>query len=415
MEKDNINLLDWYSDLEKILRDGAKKMMQELLEVEAEIYITKFKKLVDAHNNRLVKRNGYMPKREILTGIGPILVRKPRVRDARQGEKFTSHILPPYLRKIPSLDNLIPVLYLKGLSTGDFSTALSSILGPSYKGYSAKSVERLKSKWMEEYKLWAKRDLSKKKYVYIWADGIHFNVRLGDTTNKKICFLVIIGATSDGKKELLGVADGYRESTLSWKALLQDLSTQGLSYQPKLAIGDGALGFWAAIRETWPETEHQRCWVHKTANILDKMPKSTQPKAKKCIHDMYLAETRELALKAYDRFEFLYKELFPKAFKCLEKDKDNLFQFYNFPAVHWQHIRTTNPIESTFATVRLRSKKTKGCGSREASLMMVFKLCSEAEKRWKKLKGYKRIPEIIRGVTFVDGFTEEEWEVRKAA
>jgi transposase-like protein len=268
---------------------------------------------------------------------------------------------------------------------------------------------------MKDYETWRCRDLTGKNYVYVWADGIYFNVRLEDAENSKMCFLVLMGALEDGSKELIGVLDGYRESKSSWQMLILDLQERGLVRQPRLAIGDGSLGFWSAIEEIWPETAHQRCWVHKTANILDKMPKSVQGKAKQHIHDMYLAETKKDALKAFDLFEMLYKDKFPKAFNCLEKDKDVLFSFYDFPAIQWQHIRTTNPIESTFATVRHRTRKTKGCGSRRATLMMVFKLCIEASKRWRKLQGYSRIMEIVEGIQFIDGLTAQEWELRKAA
>lgn len=416
MKNCNTELKDWFSSLENILRDGARRMMQSILESEADAYVREFSAVIDENNRRMIKRNGYCPERSILTGLGPISFRKPRVRDDRPGHRFTSQVLPPYLRKVASLENLIPALYLKGVSTQDFGTALESILGPDYKGFSAKSVERLKEVWMKDYESWRCRDLSEKNYVYVWADGIYFNVRLEDAENSKMCFLVLMGALEDGSKELIGVLDGYRESKSSWEMLILDLQERGLGKQPKLAVGDGSLGFWSAIEEIWPETVHQRCWVHKTANILDKMPKSVQGKAKQHIHDMYLAETKKDALKAFDSFEMLYKDKFPKAFTCLEKDKDVLFSFYDFPAIHWQHIRTTNPIESTFATVRHRTRKTKGCGSRKATLMMVFKLCLEASKRWRKLQGYAKIKKIIEGIRFIDGFTAQEWEeLRKAA
>jgi transposase-like protein len=415
MKNDSTEFEGWFSSLENVLRTGARRLMQSILEEEANEYVRRFEALVDDKQRRIVKRNGYSPQRSIVTGIGPIDVKKPRVLDRRQDHSFTSQILPPYLRKVPSVENLIPALYLKGLSTMDFGKALESILGPEYKGFSPKSVERLKAKWMEEYDEWRRRELTGKNYVYVWADGIYFNVRLEDAENKRMCFLVLMGALEDGTKELIGVLDGYRESKASWQSLLSDLSERGLSKQPKLAVGDGSLGFWAAIEEVWPETAHQRCWVHKTANILDKMPKSVQGRAKQQIHDMYLAETREEAFKAYDQFQMLYQDKFPKAFQCLEKDKDVLFSFYDFPAVHWQHIRTTNPIESTFATVRHRTNKTKGCGSRKATLMMVFKLCREASLRWRKLQGYSRILELVEGVRFIDGLTADEWEQRKAA
>lgn len=299
-------------------------------------------------------------------------------------------------------------LYLKGISTGDFTEALEAILGENAKGLSASTIVRLKKQWEQDYKEWAKRDLSGTRYVYFWADGIYFNVRLEDTENKRQCFLIIIGAWIDGTKELVAVLDGYRESKLSWMELLSSLKQRGLTEGPRLAIGDGGLGFWAALREVYPDTGEQRCWVHKTANILDRMPKSVQPKAK--IHDIYLAPTKQQALVACNSFLTLYGKKFPEACECLSKDKDVLFTFYEFPAEHWIHIRTTNPIESTFATVRLRTEKTKGCGTRPATLTMVFKLVLETKKTWKKLKGYKLIPRVLEGTTFIDGEVPEEGE-----
>lgn len=389
--------------LEEIIREGARRVLQAAIENEVSAYIDLFKDLRDATGRRMVVRHGFLPERSLLTGIGPIPVKQPRVRDKREGKSFTSAILPRYLRRVPSLDNLIPTLYLKGISTGDFTEALEAILGDNAKGVSASTVVRLKRQWEEEYRQWAKRHLLAKRYVYFWVDGIYFNVRLEDPENKKQCFLVIIGALEDGTKELVAVADGYRESKLSWMELLASLKERGLSEGPKLAVGDGGLGFWAALRESYPDTKEQRCWVHKTANILDKMPKSVQDKAKEKIHDIYLAPTREQALVAYNSFLSLYGKKFPQACECLVKDKDVLFTFYDFPAEHWVHIRTTNPIESTFATVRLRTEKTKGCGTRLATLTMVFKLAKEAQTTWKKIKGYRLIPKVLEGATFVDG------------
>jgi len=295
-------------------------------------------------------------------------------------------------------------LYLKGISTGDFPQALSAILGPSVKGLSATNVVRLKSMWEEEYRQWVQRDLSDKEYVYFWADGIYFNVRLDD---ERMCILVIMGADKGGNKELVAVSDGYRESTISWKETLLDLKRRGLQRGPHLSIADGGLGYWAALAEVFPESREQRCWVHKTANILDKLPKSMQSKAKAHIHEMYRAESKQSALAAYDHFVTAYKDKYPKALACLEKDKDVLFTFYDFPAMHWIHIRTTNPIESTFATVRHRTKRTKGCGSRTATLTMVFKLTQEAQKTWKKLKGYTLIPLVLEQRVFIDGELQE--------
>ena len=392
--------IDGKTALEELLREGARQMLQQAIEVEVAEYVDAHKSLLGEDGKRVVVRNGHGRERDILTGVGPLAVRQPRVNDKRPGEKFTSSILPPFMRRVPSIDALIPCLYLKGISTGDFGEALEAILGPQAKGLSATNIVRLKECWKHDYEAWRQQDLSDKHYVYIWVDGIHFNVRLDD---ERSCVLVIIGATQDGKKELLAVQDGYRESKLSWKEILRDLKARGLSQLPALATGDGALGFWAAASEEFPETRRQRCWVHKTANILDKMPKSVQSKAKTRIHDMYMADTKKNALKAYDEFLALYEAKYPKACECLSKDKDDLFTFYDFPAEHWIHIRTTNPIESTFATVRLRTKRTKGCGSRTATLTMVYKLVEQAEKHWRKLNAHKLILKLIEGATFTDG------------
>jgi transposase-like protein len=294
---------------------------------------------------------------------------------------------------------------LKGISTNEFPTALSAILGEGAKGLSAANIVRLKQCWEEEYKKWSKRDVSDKKYVYFWVDGIYFNVRLDD---ERSCILVIMAADEAGKKELVAVSDGFRESKTAWKELLLDLKDRGLKMGPKLAVGDGALGFWAALDEVFPKTRRQRCCVHKTANILDKMPKSIQSKAKSMIHDMYMAETKAAALKAFDHFVESFESKYPKAVECLTKDKKDLFTFYDFPGIHWIHIRTTNPIESTFATVRNRTKRTKGSGSRTATLTMVYKLSLEAEKTWKKLKGYKLLKLVLEEKRFLDGELQEK-------
>ena len=398
------------SALERLISEGARRMLKEALEVEVAEYIEKHAHLRDGNGRLVVVRNGSLPERELVTGVGPLEIKQPRVRDGREGEKFTSAILPPYMRRVPSIDALIPALYLKGISTGDFTEALQAILGPNATGLSATNIVRLKKIWEREYEEWNERDLSGKRYVYLWADGIYFNVRLEED---RTCILVLMGTLEDGTKELVAVHDGYRESKLSWKEVLFDLKRRGLKRGPKLAIGDGALGFWAALREDFPRTRQQRCWVHKTANVLDKMPKKVQASAKKKIHDMYMSPTRKDALEAFDGFVKLYSAKYPKACECLEKDKDVLFAFYNFPAEHWRHIRTTNPIESTFATVRLRTKRTKGCGSRMATLTMVFKLALEAEKHWRRINGYRLLAKVIEGVKFADG--EEKMIEDKAA
>jgi transposase-like protein len=373
------------------------------LAIEAEVadYIEAHRHIVEeATGRRLVVRNGRLPGREIQTGLGPVPVSQPRVNDRREGRKFTSCILPPYLRRLPSIEALIAVLYLKGVSTNDFPEALHAILGENAAGLSPTSIVRLKEAWRGEYEAWATRDLTGRRYVYFWADGIYFTVRL---TDERPCLLVIMGAAEDGTKELVGLWDGERESRLSWLELLRDLKRRGLQVSPKLCVGDGALGFWAALPEVFSEAREQRCWVHKTANVLDKMPKKVQPAAKRLIHEIYMAETKKDALKAFDEFLACYGAKYPKACECLVKDKDVLLTFYDFPAEHWVHLRSTNPIESTFATVRHRTRQTKGCGSRLATLSMVFKLCREAEKHWRRLNGHHLILKVISGVRFEDG------------
>ena len=319
---------------------------------------------------------------------------------AGQKFKFTSKILPPYLRRTKAVEEMIPWLYLKGVSTGDFSEALGALLGKDAPGLSASTVVRLKQVWEDEYKDWSRRDLSSKRYVYIWVDGIHFNIRLEE---HRQCILVVMGATADGKKELIAVQDGYRESEQSWKEILLDLKARGLDIDPELAVGDGALGFWKALPQVWPSTRAQRCWCHKTANVLNKMPKSQQPRAKAAIHEIWMAGTRNDAERAFDLFIEAYEAKYPQATQCLAKDRDALLAFYDFPAEHWKHLRTTNPIESTFATVRLRTKRTKGAGSRVAYLTMVFRLAQAAERKWRKLNGHQLLGDVIRGVQFKDG------------
>lgn len=393
--------------LEETLKEGARRLLQQAIEMEVEEYIQSHRNETDSQGKRRVIRNGYLPEREIQTGLGKLPVKQPRVRDKEGTQSFVSSILPPYLRRTPSLDSLIPALYLKGVSTGDMSEALKAILGDS-QGLSATNVTRLKLIWEAEYGDWQKRSLEDKRYVYIWADGIYFNIRLSDD---RPCFLVIIGALPCGKKELVAIHSGFRESKISWLETLQDLKARGMETPPELAVGDGALGFWPALEEVFPGTRQQRCWVHKTANILDKLPKSQQPGAKEMIHEMYMSATKEEGLKAFEKFLRVHEAKYPKACECLAKDKEQLFTFYDFPAMHWQHIRTTNPIESTFATVRHRTRLTKGCGSVRATLMMVYKVASEAEKKWRRLRGYELIKKVIRGIRFKDG--EEVVETEK--
>jgi transposase-like protein len=388
------------SALEEVLRNGARRLLQEAIEIEVSEYIQLFKEVKDGMNQRIVTRNGYLPERDILTGLGAINVKQPRVRDKREGASFLSKILPKYKRRTPSLEAVIPELYLRGISTNNFPEALAALLGENAAGLSATNVTRMKEVWEKEYQAWQTKRFDGMRYVYIWADGIYFNIRLDED---RPCMLVLIGATEDGHKEFIGFYDGVRESKQSWKDLLQNLKSRGLVIQPSLAVGDGALGFWAALEEEYPQCRQQRCWVHKTANILDKMPKSVQPNAKRMIHEMYLSPTKEKAFKAYDEFLAHYSAKYPGATRCLERDKEQMFNFYDFPAEHWQHVRTTNPIESTFATIRHRSRQTKGCGNRMATLTMVYKLGTMAQKGWRRLKGFALLSKVVAGVKFKDG------------
>jgi len=387
--------------IEGVLRKGAQQMLQRAIQEEVAGYLEAHREVLEPETGRqMVVRNGHMPERSIQTGIGPVRVCQPRVRDRRGGEKFRSKLLPPYMRRIPSLEGLIPLLYLKGLSTNEFPEALKAILGEEAGGLSPATIVRLKAGWEDEYREWAQGSLEGKRYVYFWADGIYLNVRL---TEERPCVLVIVGALEDGTKELVALMDGERESHLSWAEVLRNLKGRKLSQGPTVAVGDGALGFWAALEESFPGCRQQRCWVHKTANVLDKLPKKVQPGAKQRIHEMYLSPTKKAALEAYEDFANDYQAKYPKACECLQKDRDVLFTFYDFPAEHWIHLRTTNPIESTFATVTHRQRQTKGNGSRMAALTMAFKLAREAEKHWKKLHHYGLLLKVMQGVKFEDG------------
>jgi len=388
------------SALDELVREGARRILQQALEFEVEEFISRHRQARDEQGRLGVVRNGHLPEREVVSGVGPLAVRQPRVRRRDGGERFTSSILPPFLRRLPSVDNLIPALYLRGISTNQFEAALEAILGPGAAGLSATNIVRLKASWQKEYEEWSTRDLSDQRYVYWWADGLYFQVRLGQD---RPCLLIIVGTREDGRKELVAIYDGIRESKLSWQEVLCDLKSRGLKQGPALAVGDGALGFWAALEEELPETRWQRCWVHKTLNVLNKLPKSTQPHAKGLLHEIAQAPTRQQAERAFDRFLTEYDSKYPKAADCLAKDRDKLLTFYDFPAEHWQSIRSTNPIESTFATVRHRTRQTKGCGSRLATLSMVYKLGVEAERSWRRLKGYRFIAHILKGDRFVDG------------
>jgi transposase-like protein len=389
--------------LTEVLRHGALSMLIQAVEAEAAQWIDDHAGVVDDEGRRRVVRNGHAEPRTVVTGVGPLAIAMPRVHDRRpaaERERFTSKILPPYLRKAKAIDELIPWLYLKGVSTGGFEEALRALLGPDCPGLSATTVARLLTTWQDEQQAWSQRDLSGKHYVYVWADVVHFNVRLEEDRQ---CILVLMGATADGSKELIAVQDGHRESEQSWMGMLRDLKARGLTIDPKLAVADGALGFWAACRQLWPETREQRCWVHKTANVLDKLPQRLQGEAKDKLHQIWMAPGRKTATEAFDLFISTYEAKYPGATACLQKDREALLTFYDFPAEHWAHLRTTNPIESTFATVRLRHSRTKGNGSRKACLAMVFKLAASAQQHWRKLNGSDRLGDVIAGIVFVDG------------
>jgi transposase-like protein len=406
-----------FSDpLTEVLRNGARALLSQAVEAEVAALLNRHAdQLTDDGRQRLV-RHGHLPEREIVTGIGPVAVRCPRVRD-RVGNgseriRFSSAILPPYARRSKSLEVLIPILYLKGISTGDFEEALLALLGKDAGGLSASTIGRLKDAWSDEHARWSKRDLSAKRYVYFWADGIHVQARLEDDAQ---CLLVIIGATPEGKKELVGLIDGVRESTQSWRELLLDLKRRGLAIGPELTVADGALGFWQAVEEVWPKTRGQRCWVHKTANILNKLPKSLQSKAKRALQEIWMAETKKDALVAFDAFVETWSPKYEKAVECLTKDRDTLLAFYDFPAEHWKHLRTSNPIESSFATVRHRTVRSKGCLSNKTALAMIYKLAEAAEKSWRRLDGHNQLPKIILGVKFTDGIEVVRSQAQTAA
>lgn len=392
--------------LTTVLRQGAQRLLAQAIEVEVAMLLARYADRRDSEGRQAIVRNGYLPEREVQTGIGAVRVKVPRVRDrSRTGIRFHSALLPPYIRRSKSLEALLPWLYLKGVSTGDFSEALQALLGPDAPGLSPATLSRLKQGWQDELTQWQQRDLTGKRYVYFWVDGVYLETRLEDTRH---CLLVIIGADASGQKELVGLWDGYRESEQSWKDLLLDLKSRGLAQAPALAIGDGALGFWKALRQVYGQTRWQRCWVHKTANVLDKLPKDLQPQAKQRLQAIWMAPDRQRAALAFDLFIAAYEAKYPKAAECLAQDREELLAFYDFPAEHWGHIRTTNPIESTFATVRLRTDKTRGCLSRVTMLAMVFKLYQSAAKRWHRLRATQYLPEVMQGVAFKDGLRVEQ-------
>lgn len=395
--------------LTDLLRKGARTLLAEALEIEIELFLTQYKQLRDENGKMRMIRNGYLPEREIQTGIGPVKVRAPRIRDRKRDKttdeiRFNSSLLPRYLRKTKSMEELLPWLYLKGVSTGDFQDALFALVGKNAPGLSAATVSRLKAIWQQDYEQWRQQDLSGKRYVYFWADGVYSNVRM----DEKQCLLVIIGATAEGEKELVAIESGYREDEISWSDLLLDLKRRGLPEAPELAIGDGALGFWKALSKVYPKTRWQRCWVHKTANILNKLPKSLQSKAKEKLQQIWMAGSKKEAGKSFDAFIKTYEAKYPKAANCLEKDRDVLLNFYDFPAEHWRHIRTTNPIESTFSTVKLRTAKVRSCFSSITVVTMAFQLCRCAQKRWAKLHHAEILAKVIEGVKFVDGLEEKQ-------
>ena len=390
--------------LTEILRSGARALLTQAIEAEVAEFLAMHADLKTTTGHQRVVRHGHLPEREIMTGIGPVAFRQPRVRDreAAEGERirYSPAILPPYARRSKSLEVLIPILYLKGISTGDFEEALAALVGKEAPGLSASTIARLKEVWSEEHGCWQKRDLSAKRYVYYWADGLHLEARLEEQAQ---CILVVIGATPEGKKELVGFTDGMRESSQSWRDLLLDLKRRGLTTAPEIAVADGALGFWKALGEVWPTTREQRCWVHKTANILNKMPRNLHTRAKRALQEIWMAETKRDAVMALEAFVQTYQVKYERAARCLIKDRDALLAFYDFPAEHWKHLRTTNPIESTFATVRHRTIRSKGCLSNKTALAMVFKLVEGAQKSWRRIDGHNQLPKLILGVKFTDG------------
>lgn len=398
--------------LQAVLREGARKLLAAAIEAEVSALIEQHSALKTDEGKPAVVRNGYLPERPIQTGLGAIEVKVPKVRDrSESGIRFNSSLVPPYLKRTGNIEAFLPWLYLRGISTGDFSETLKHLLGPGAPGLSAATISRLKQGWEQDYYDWSRRDLSNKRYVYVWADGVYSTVRMDD----RLCILVIIGSDETGRKELLALSDGYRESEASWTEVLMDLKQRGLKDPPKLAIGDGALGFWKAVAKCWSQTDQQRCWVHKTANVLEKLPKAMQPKVKEALHNIWQAETREKAYEAFDHCIERFSPKYPKAMTCLAKDKDSMLAFYDYPAENWQHIRTTNPVESVFATVRLRTAKTKNCGSRTTTLTMAFKLMETAQKKWFRLRGYKLLADVIQDVKFVNGVKQNTDQKQEAA
>jgi len=402
--------------LTEIARDGARRMLAAALRAEADAFVAQYAEEMLPDGRQRVVRHGYGPERSIQTGIGALDVRRPKVRDraaAPDGDKvrFTSGILPKWARRSRSLDALLPVLYLRGISTGDFQEALAALLGADAPNLSPGVISRLTGEWQHEYDRWQRRDLSARRYVYIWADGVYLQARMEPQAE---CMLVILGATPEGKKEIVGFQVGIRESAQSWRELLVDIKARGLAVPPEVAVGDGAMGFWKALDEVFPGTRHQRCWVHKIANVLNKFPKSMQPTVKADLREIWQADTRAAAENAMDTFSAKYGAKYEKAVTCLTKDREALLAFYDFPGDHWDHLRTSNPIESVFATVRHRTVRTKGALSQKTARLMVFKLVQAAAKTWRRLKGANQLPLVTRGVTFTDGVAVNDTENRAA-
>jgi len=403
--------------LTELAREGARQMLAAALEAEAASFVAQFAEERLPDGRQRVVRHGAGPERMIQTGIGPIPVQRPKVRDRAQGLpdddkiRFSSNILPKWARRSKSLDAVLPVLYLRGISTGDFQETLAALLGPDAPNLSPGVIARLTGDWQKDYERWQHRDLSARRYVYIWADGVYLQARMEPQAE---CMLVILGATPEGKKELVGFQVGVRESARSWRELLVDIRARGLSVPPEIAVGDGAMGFWKALDEVFPGTRHQRCWVHKIANVLNKLPNSMQPTVKADLREIWQAETRAAAEAAVDIFAETYGAKYGKAVTCLTRDREALLAFYDFPADHWDHLRTGNPIESVFATVRHRTVRTKGALSQKTAKLMVFKLVQAASKTWRRLKGANQLPLIIEGVTFTDGVANNDAETRAA-
>jgi putative transposase len=404
--------------LTAVLRSGARRLLAQAVEAEAEAFLAEMKGVRLPDGRERVVRHGHAPERLVQTGIGPVPVRRAKLRDRGAGEagaeriRFASALLPRWARRTRSLDALLPVLYLRGVSMGDFGEALAALLGKGAPNLSPSAIARLRGEWEADHARWRGRDLSARRYVYVWADGVHLQARMEPQAE---CMLVLIGATPEGKKELVGFQVGMRESAQSWRELLVGLKARGLAIAPELATGDGALGFWKALEEVFPATRHQRCWVHKAANVLDKMPRSVQPAAKADLREIWQAPDRATAEAAIATFAEKYAPKYEKAVACLVKDRDALLAFYDFPAEHWDHLRTANPVESVFATVRHRTVRTKGALSQDTARLMVFKLVMAAAKTWRRLQGEHQLPKVVQGVTFRDGVEVDDTPAQTAA